>query len=311
MASFTLFTCWSELQRQRHIDEQLRYINEQLQWEDLISCLRKLNSSSGPRQCFTSEEAIWRIFYYGVDRTELYRHHDIELKYLAKKFQEVWALLPQRLLSDLYDVNTISEYRTVFNGIMIEVQAQLIGRRELSRFLQTVESLDKKISLSPLCITSDNSLKQLTRHAFDMVLLHNTCISRQHLFYIKNQEFLDESADFVFTYTRLYFYMYHILYLHIPDFVFTYARLFWTFEFTRTLVRYWNTFTEWPGGGRRTNGTTWPWSIKISLMVLWGVCWMFYGSPNTIANNDLSWLGEGWDTYGKDKLHLIHLSSCL
>lgn len=36
-------------------------------------------------------------------------------------------------------------------------------------------------------------------------------------------------------------------------------------------------FTEWPGG-RRPYNTTWPWDVKVSLLVLWGVCWMFYGN---------------------------------
>lgn len=34
-------------------------------------------------------------------------------------------------------------------------------------------------------------------------------------------------------------------------------------------------FTEWPSG-RRPLSTTWPWNIKPALVVLWGVCWMFY-----------------------------------
>lgn len=28
--------------------------------------------------------------------------------------------------------------------------------------------------------------------------------------------------------------------------------------------------------GRRSLSTTWPWNIKPSLIILWGVCWMFY-----------------------------------
>lgn len=40
-------------------------------------------------------------------------------------------------------------------------------------------------------------------------------------------------------------------------------------------------FNEWPNG-QRPLSTTWPWNIKPSLLVLWGVCWMFYGlSGNT------------------------------
>lgn len=34
-------------------------------------------------------------------------------------------------------------------------------------------------------------------------------------------------------------------------------------------------FSEWPNS-RRPLSTTWPWNIRPSLVVLWGVCWMFY-----------------------------------
>ena len=36
-------------------------------------------------------------------------------------------------------------------------------------------------------------------------------------------------------------------------------------------------FAEWPSG-RRPLSTTWPWNVRPSLLVLWGVCWMFYGN---------------------------------
>lgn len=39
-------------------------------------------------------------------------------------------------------------------------------------------------------------------------------------------------------------------------------------------------FFEWPGGHRPLN-STWPWAdVKPSLLVLWGVCWMFM-TPNS------------------------------
>jgi len=38
-------------------------------------------------------------------------------------------------------------------------------------------------------------------------------------------------------------------------------------------------FNEWPNG-QRPLSTTWPWNVKPSLLVLWGVCWMFYGNDN-------------------------------
>jgi hypothetical protein len=38
-------------------------------------------------------------------------------------------------------------------------------------------------------------------------------------------------------------------------------------------------FFEWPGGKRPLN-STWPWAdVKPSLLVLWGVCWMFVVAP--------------------------------
>ena len=43
-------------------------------------------------------------------------------------------------------------------------------------------------------------------------------------------------------------------------------------------------FAEWPNNQRPLN-TTWPWNIKTSLLVLWGVCWMFYGPSRNSAGN--------------------------
>ena len=40
-------------------------------------------------------------------------------------------------------------------------------------------------------------------------------------------------------------------------------------------------FAEWPNG-RRPLSTTWPWNVKPSLLVLWGVCWMFYGNEEGV-----------------------------
>lgn len=44
-------------------------------------------------------------------------------------------------------------------------------------------------------------------------------------------------------------------------------------------------FAEWPNGQPPLN-TTWPWNdVKPSLVVLWGVCWMFYDHDNQVKNN--------------------------
>lgn len=41
-------------------------------------------------------------------------------------------------------------------------------------------------------------------------------------------------------------------------------------------------FAEWPNGQPPLN-TTWPWNVKPSLVVLWGVCWMFYDHDINIS----------------------------
>jgi hypothetical protein len=40
-------------------------------------------------------------------------------------------------------------------------------------------------------------------------------------------------------------------------------------------------FSEWPGI-RKPLGSTWPWNIKPSLVVLWGVCWMFHPGDDLV-----------------------------
>lgn len=51
-------------------------------------------------------------------------------------------------------------------------------------------------------------------------------------------------------------------------------------------------FAEWPNG-QRPLSTTWPWNVKPSLLVLWGVCWMFYGSSGYNTRTTRNWRGTG------------------
>lgn len=53
-----------------------------------------------------------------------------------------------------------------------------------------------------------------------------------------------------------------------------------------------NWFKEWPDGRRPLN-TTWPWNIRPSLVVLWGVCWMFYynGSAH-VEDSKMFWVTQ-------------------
>lgn len=53
-------------------------------------------------------------------------------------------------------------------------------------------------------------------------------------------------------------------------------------------------FAEWPNGQPPLN-TTWPWNVKPSLVVLWGVCWMFYDHNNHVDNIDHN-RNYGWMT---------------
>lgn len=55
-------------------------------------------------------------------------------------------------------------------------------------------------------------------------------------------------------------------------------------------------FAEWPGG-RRPLSTTWPWNVRPSLLVLWGVCWMFYGDEGVPRKPQAAeFLSEGFRT---------------
>lgn len=57
-----------------------------------------------------------------------------------------------------------------------------------------------------------------------------------------------------------------------------------------------NWFAEWPDG-RRPLSTTWPWNnIRPSLLVLWGVCWMFYdayGDDDLVRSSEGFWSRQG------------------
>ncbi|KAI9773004.1 MAG: hypothetical protein M1839_002274 [Geoglossum umbratile] len=54
-------------------------------------------------------------------------------------------------------------------------------------------------------------------------------------------------------------------------------------------------FSEWPNG-RPPLCSTWPWNIKPSLVVLWGVCWMFvnYDTNNFEGDDQASMPGLDW-----------------
>ena len=60
-----------------------------------------------------------------------------------------------------------------------------------------------------------------------------------------------------------------------------------------------------PPGKRRSPTPSWPWNIKTSLIVLWGVCWMFYPFPascdveNFFVEVEWSSLGSRWIENGK------------
>lgn len=61
-------------------------------------------------------------------------------------------------------------------------------------------------------------------------------------------------------------------YLNVIEANLLHGHLHW--QHSKRLGEGW--FAEWPNGHRPLS-TTWPWNIKPSLLVLWGVCWMFYG----------------------------------
>ncbi|KAK5012765.1 hypothetical protein LTR39_003987, partial [Cryomyces antarcticus] len=59
----------------------------------------------------------------------------------------------------------------------------------------------------------------------------------------------------------------------------------------RTTSRAFDYYAEFPSG-RRPLSTTWPWSIKPSLAVLWGVCWMFFNSEHETTLSQESYVDQ-------------------
>lgn len=57
-------------------------------------------------------------------------------------------------------------------------------------------------------------------------------------------------------------------------------------------------FNEWPDG-QHPLSTTWPWNIRPSLVILWGVCWMFYDHNQHHQNDNIRAADPNvWDSQG-------------
>ena len=66
-------------------------------------------------------------------------------------------------------------------------------------------------------------------------------------------------------------------------------------------------FAEWPSG-RRPLSTTWPWNVRPALLVLWGVCWMFYGNEGPRKPQAAEFFSENFRTGPPPRLppHFAH-----
>ena len=74
--------------------------------------------------------------------------------------------------------------------------------------------------------------------------------------------------------------------------------LLWLFECLRIRALSFRAHFR-PFKGKRYECTTMPWTVWPSLVVLWGVCWMFYGSPLAARSDIPAWL-DRMDTLGDD-----------
>ena len=63
-------------------------------------------------------------------------------------------------------------------------------------------------------------------------------------------------------------------------------------------------FSEFPDNHRPIS-TTWPWSIKPSLAVLWGVCWMFYNYTQASSSPDDNNLSDSYRNVGVPQRRFI------
>ena len=63
----------------------------------------------------------------------------------------------------------------------------------------------------------------------------------------------------------------------------------------------WISINEWPDS-RRFLSTTWPWNVRVALLVLWGVCWMFiiYSTPDRDDGVEVSGYGYNANELGHD-----------
>lgn len=52
-------------------------------------------------------------------------------------------------------------------------------------------------------------------------------------------------------------------------------------------------FAEWPNGQPPLN-TTWPWNVKPSLVILWGVCWKFFDNVTNTRMTRVPFRNRTW-----------------
>jgi hypothetical protein len=136
--------------------------------------------------------------------------------------------------------------------------------RELQQLIVDVRDLLHTLTISHSS-ASTHLFSNATEHAFDLIHLANL----QHLLLCLQSQLL----------RRLVHLCIELLQEHIAE-----------CQKTRRRSRedYWFEFPE----GRPPLSTTWPWTIKPSLAVLWGVCWMFFGPIDWDKEGNLIIAGE-------------------
>lgn len=76
----------------------------------------------------------------------------------------------------------------------------------------------------------------------------------------------------------------HTLFLEMDQFLQSLYKHVKLWEKLLYLFTFYVCFTIFPDALRHVC-TTMPWTIRPSLVILWGVCWMFYGSPPNREDN--------------------------
>ena len=157
--------------------------------------------------------------------------------------------------SNAHSLSTVAASDRLFVKRKTEFHIERLSLKELTQLLVIVKDLLNTLRTSP---TSRSGVKTLSEgnELLDLTLDENNTANLEHLLLcLKDQLLRLLVAKLVELVHKHVVECQRDQNKHVED---------WLFEFPDS---------------RHPLSTTWPWSIRPSLAVIWGVCWMFYDCP--------------------------------